>query len=68
MLNICDEPSSPNEGACLRFAMNRSRQSRGVFKIYDERESPNKGGGVFMCLRYVVNRTRHMTARVQDIS
>ena len=35
-----------------------------MFKIYDESKSPSKGPA---SLRYAVNRTRHMRARVQDI-
>ena len=65
-----DEPLSPNEGACcgeaetpheegacVRYAMNRYRyrQMRGMFKICDELLST-----YVACLRYMVNRNRHM--------
>ena len=35
-------------GPYLRYMMNRNRQMKGggVFKIYDEPESPYEGGGV----------------------
>ena len=46
-----DEPESPHEGA--------------VFKIYDEPKSPNEGGGA--CLRYMMNRKRHMRGCVEHI-
>ena len=39
---LFDEPESPNEGACLRYMMNRHRPMRGVFQIYDEPESRNR--------------------------
>ena len=29
---------------------------KNMFKIYDEPESPNRGGGV--CLKYMINRNR----------
>ena len=34
-----DEPKSPDEGACLRFSVNRNRQREGVFKIFNLTES-----------------------------
>ena len=54
MFKIHDEPESPNEGACLRYMMNRNNRQMGrgrVFKIDDEPESPNEGA----CLRYMMN-------------
>ena len=52
---------TPNEGACVIYAMNRYgyRQMRGMFKIYDELLST-----YVACLRYMVNRNRSMRARV----
>ena len=53
-------PESPNEGACLRYMMNRNRQKKGAClrymvnghrrmraRVKDEAESPNEGA----CLR-----------------
>ena len=59
VFRMYDEPESPNEGAFLRYMMNRNRQIRRQFKIhdiYDETESPNEGA----CLRYMMNRNRRM--------
>ena len=45
---IYDEPEQPNEGACLRYKMNRSRQVRGPYLRYMmNRNRQMKGGGVF---------------------
>ena len=35
MIEIYDESETPKEKACLRYMVNRNRQKRGVFKIYD---------------------------------
>ena len=54
MFKIYDESESPNEWACLRYMMNRNRQSGGVLlKIYGESD--------------MMNRKRQMRRRVQDI-
>ena len=58
-----DETESSNEGACVRYLMNRNRQEGGVCKIYDEPESPHEG----VCFRYMVNRNRQTRGRVSDI-
>ena len=51
MFKIYGERSSPNEGACYRYMVNRNYQIGGVSKIcgiiYGEPESPNEGA----CLR-----------------
>ena len=47
MVNI-GELESPNKEACFRYMVNRNRRMRGVFKIYDEAETPKEGA----CLRY----------------
>ena len=41
------------------YMVNRNRQMRGVFKIYDEPESPNEGA----CLRYMMKRNRQITGQ-----
>ena len=42
MFKIHGEPISPNEEACLRYMMNRNRQTMGgMFYMYDEQEPPN---------------------------
>ena len=39
-----DEPKSPNEGrGCLTQVMNRYRQMRGMFSMYEKPESLNGG-------------------------
>ena len=51
----------PNEGACLRYMMNRIAKRGGVLQIQMlNRQSPNKGA----CLRYMMNRNRQMRGRV----
>ena len=47
-MNLHDEPESPNEGACLRYRMNRNRQNEAVCLRYTM--IPNlqtSGGGLF---------------------
>ena len=45
---IYNEPEQPNEGACLRYKMNRSRQVRGPYlRCMMNRNRQMKGGGVF---------------------
>ena len=53
MLKICDEPESPNEGAYLRYIMNRNAKW------------PNQGA--CLSVRYMMNRHREMKGRVEDI-
>ena len=36
VFKIYDKPESTNEGACLRYMMHRNRQTRDLFKIYEE--------------------------------
>ena len=36
-------------GVCLRYMMNRNRQMRGLFEIYDEPQSPDEGGVFTTC-------------------
>ena len=43
--------------------MNRYRQMRGVFNMYDDPISPTEDA----CLRYTVNWNRQMRGLVQDI-
>ena len=45
VFKICDEPRSPNEGACLGCVMNLNGPigGGGVLKIYHEPESPHEG-------------------------
>ena len=44
VFQICDEPESQHDGACLRYIMmNRNRHMKVVLKKYDEPESPNEG-------------------------
>ena len=47
---MCVEAESPNEGAWLRYMMNRKHH------LSDEPESPNVGA----CLRYMLKRNRQM--------
>ena len=42
LFKIYDDSESQNEGACLRYVMNRQKKG-GVFKIYDAPESANEG-------------------------
>ena len=52
---------SPNEGVCLRFALNRNRQMIGQLKISYETESSIEGG----CFRYMMMiGNRRMRGRV----
>ena len=51
VFKIYDESESRNEGACLRYMMNRNRQMGGMSKISEEPESPNEG----VCLIYNMN-------------
>ena len=45
VFKIYDDSESPNEGACLQYALNDDSESpnEGAFKPYDEPESPNGG-------------------------
>ena len=53
-----DEPESSEEGACLRYMLNPSRQMKGSVETYEEPESPNEGA----CVRYIMNPNRQMGA------
>ena len=46
-----DEPRSPNEGACVRYRMNRNREMRGAGRV----------------LRCMMNRYNQMRGRVYDV-
>ena len=54
---IYEEPELPNEGACVRYIMNRRHQMRRrvvdiyIYIYYEEPDSSNAGA----CLRYMMN-------------
>ena len=49
MFKMCVESGSPNEGACLRYVMNRDRLTGGLFKICDGSAWPQEGGELKIC-------------------
>ena len=60
---ICGQPASPNEGAGLRYVINRDRKNGGgVFKTCDESGSPKE----VPSLRYVTNLDGRMKGQNQD--
>ena len=65
MFKICDEPESPNEGACVRYVCDElGPPHEGVCLTYmmnDERESAHEGA----CLSYIMmNRNRQRRAQM----
>ena len=78
MFKMYEEPELPNEGACVRYFMNRRRQMRRrVVDILRNRirqiqmrehvkiyDEPDSPSKGGACLRYVMNRNRQMSGRV----